>query len=108
MSRTPKRLATVQLTASTVSMYEAPSNTTAQVAACTVTNKTATARTVTVTLTPSGGTARNLVFEVTVPPNTQTPLYAVVGQVIEPGDAVNAFADAGSALDFVMSGFETY
>lgn len=108
MSRTPKRMATVELTNATAEMYESPGNTLAQVAACTATNKTGTARTVTVTLIPSGGTAVNLVYQVTIPPNQQIALYAVVGQVLEGGDAINAFADANSAVDFVMSGFETY
>lgn len=108
MSRTPKRLGSFELTTTTALMYEAPEGSTAQVAACTVSNKTGTAQAVTVTLTPDGEDALNLAFEVTVPPNTQLPLYAVVGQVVEPGDAIHAFADANSAIDFVMAGFETY
>lgn len=110
MSRTPKRMASNELTTAAVTQYTCPSTAAAhsQIASCTVANKTATARYVTVTLTPSGGTARNLVYRVTVPPNTQMPLYAVVGQVLDAGDLIQALAEANSAIDFNMGGFESY
>lgn len=107
MARNPKRMASTELTTVSVDQYTAPTNTRTQVAACTVANKTATARYVTVTLTASGGSARNLVYQVTVPANTQMPLYAVVGVVLDAGDKISALAEANSALDFNMGGFES-
>jgi hypothetical protein len=107
MARLPNRLATSELTTGAVLQYTAPTLTTTQIAACTVSNKTGSPATVTVTITPSGGSARNIVYQVTVPANTQFPLYAVVGQVLDPGDAIHALAGTASALDFHLSGFES-
>jgi hypothetical protein len=106
MARLPKRLATIELTTASVDMYTAPTNCRTQIASCTVANKTGTARYVTVTLTPSGGSAFNLVYRVTVPINTQVSLFPVVGQVLDAGDKISALAEANTALDFAMSGFE--
>jgi hypothetical protein len=101
-------MASVELTTAAVTMYTSPTNNRAQVAACSVANKTATARYVTVTLTPSGGSAFNLVYQVVVPPNQQMTLYPVVGQVLEAGDIIKALCEANSAVDFNMGGYETY
>jgi predicted MarR family transcription regulator len=107
MARIPKRLASIELTTASVDMYTAPTNIRTQVAACSVANKTATARYVTVTVTPSGGSAVNLVYRVTIPANTSWSLFPVVGQALDTGDKISALAEANSALDFVMSGFES-
>jgi len=107
MARLPNRLATLELTTASVDQYTAPTNVRTQIAACTVANKTATARYVTVTITPSGGSAFNLVYRVTIPINTQVTLSAVVGIVLQPGDKISALAEANSAIDFNLAGFET-
>jgi hypothetical protein len=107
MSRLPKRLASIELTASSVSQYTSPDNTRTQIAACSVSNKTGTPRWVTVTITPSGGSAQNLVYRVTIPINQSVTLFPVVGMVLEPGDQISAQAEVVSALDFNMAGFQS-
>lgn len=105
--QTPKRLASVELTNASADMYTAGTNTRTRISAATVANKTGTARYVTVTFTASGGSARNLVYQVVVQPATQFPLYALINVTLEPGDKVSALAEANSALDFNMSGIES-
>lgn len=107
MARTPKRFSTVELTTASVDLYTAPANVYAQIASASVANKTATPRYVTVTLTPSGGSARNLVYQVAVPSNAQTTLYPLVGQVLQPGDKISALAEANTAIDISLGGFES-
>lgn len=107
MSRLPKRLATVELSTVSADLVTSAANTYTQIAACTVSNKTSTPRYVTVTITPNGGSARNLAYQVVVAPNAEANLRSVVGQTLNPGDKISALAEANTAIDLVLSGFET-
>lgn len=103
-----RNFSALELTGSSVDQYSAPSNCYSQISAATACNKTGTARYVTVTLTTNGGTTVNLVYQVTIPPNRQVSLTALVGQVLDAGDKISALAEANGAIDLTVSGYETY
>jgi hypothetical protein len=107
MTRRIRRLASVELTTVAVDQITALTNFKLQIIACTVANKTATPYYVTVTLTPSGGTAFNLVYRQVISPGLPTQLHQVVGHVLEPGDKISALAEFNGALDFNLSGTES-
>ncbi len=110
MQRTVKQLTpTAQLTAAAAVYYTAPANTTAEIGAATVTNVTATARTVTVSLVPSGGSAglTNIVVQTrTVPANAAVQLWELIGQKLPPGATIQALADAATAVNLTVGGYE--
>jgi hypothetical protein len=106
MQRLPKQLVCTELTTGS-STYTAPTNVRTTISAASVTNKSATARWVTVTITPSGGSARNGVYRRVVGVGETAVLYGLVGQTMGPADIITATAEANSALDFIASGYET-
>lgn len=106
MQRLPKQLAASELTAVSADLYTAPANTRTTISACSVTNKTGVARTVTVTIKAAGGTARNVAYNLGVAPNETRVIHGALGQTIEAGGVLAAFGDAAAALDFVASGYE--
>jgi len=110
MQRLPKQLTpTAQLTAAAAIYYTTPASTWAEIGAATVTNVTGTARTVTVSLVPSGGTAglTNIVVQTrTVPANAAVQLWEIVGQKLPPGATIQALADAGAAVNLTVGGYE--
>lgn len=106
MQRLPNQLLCVELTTVDQS-YAAPTNTKATISAATVTNKTATPRYVTVTTTPSGGSARYLVYQKVIPAGATEVLFGLVGQTIKAAGTLSALAEANSAIDLVVSGYET-
>lgn len=106
MQRLPKQLLCAELT-TTGSTYTAPNNVNTTISAVSVTNKSATAYWVTVTLTPSGGTAKNLAFRRVVSVGESAILYGAVAQTLEAGDVLTVAAEANGALDCVVSGYET-
>lgn len=78
-------------------------------------NTTATARTVTVHVVRSGGSIADnnqVVSAMTVPVETVAPqgveCYGVEGIVLNPGDFIQAFASAGSAITPMGSVTEVY
>lgn len=107
MLRLPKQLASAELTTSIADQYTAPTNNRTTISACTVTNKTATAYYVTITQTPSGGSARNLAYQVVVPAKSVYVVAGAIGQTLDTGGKISALAEANSALDFTMSGYVT-
>ena len=107
MQRLPKQLAATELTTSTVVQYTAPANTRTTVSAASVTNKTGTARYYTVTITPSGGSARYVAYQLVVAAGKTAIVTGLIGQTLDAGGVISALAEANSALDFVMSGYET-
>jgi hypothetical protein len=107
MQRLPKQIAAVELTAASVDLYTVPANTKATISACSVSNKTAAARTVTVTVKPAGGTARNLAYNLSVPVGRTVVINGAIGQTMEAGGVLAAYGDAAAALDFVASAYET-
>jgi hypothetical protein len=106
MQRQPNQLLCVELT--TVDQtYPAPTNTKTTISAATVTNKSGTARYVTVTITPSGGTPQYVVYQKVIPAGATEVLFGLVGQTLKPLGALSALAEANSALDLIVSGYET-
>lgn len=108
MLRLPKRLLTAEITTTASNtQYTSPTNTRTTLAACSVTNKTGTARYVTVTLTPSGGTARNLAYQQVIPAGQTVVISGAIAQSLDAADSVEFLAESNSALDLVMSGYTT-
>jgi hypothetical protein len=107
MQRLPKQIAAVELGAALADLYTVPANTKTTVSACSVTNKTATARLVTVTIKSATGAARNVAFNSNVAPNETKVIHGALGQTIESGGVLAAGSDAGAALDFVTSAYES-
>lgn len=108
MQRIPKQLLCAEATTvASATEYLTPANTTTTVSACTVTNKTATARLVTVTITPSGGTARNVCYLEVIPPNRAINIGGAIGQSFNGGGKFSVAADANAAIDVVVSGYES-
>lgn len=106
MQRLPKQLICAEL-ATTNTTYTAPTNVRTTVSAASVANKTATARYVTVTITPSGGSARNVIYRRVIGAGESAVLYGLVGQTLGSADVITAVAEANTALDMTVSGYET-
>lgn len=110
MQRLPRRFVNgSQLTTGAVVYYTAPVNTVSTISAMSVTNTTGTARTVTVYLVPSGGTAdaTNVVCSArTVSPGETFNVFGAIGQTLAAGGTIQALADAATALALVASGYE--
>lgn len=109
--RLPKQLsAGAQLTTSAATYYTVPANTITTIAAMTLTNTTGTARTVTVYLVPSGGTAGDdncILYQRVVPAGKSYNVAEAIGQTIPAGATIQALADANTAITIVASGYET-
>lgn len=105
--RSPRLLAAVELTTSSADLYTAATNTYVQLAQVTATNKTGTLRNVTLTITPSGGSARNVVYQQNAQLNVPTVLSGAIGLVLNPGDKISGLCSANSAVDLTISGFVT-
>lgn len=108
-TRTPKEMvATQQLTAAAASYYTVPTNATAEVNSATAVNTTGVARTVTVHIIPSAGaaaTTNKIVFTKGIPANGSVQLWELFG-AIAPGSDVQAFADAATAVNLRIAGYE--
>lgn len=107
MQRLPKQLAATELGAATTDLYSAPANTRTTISACSVTNKSGVARLVTITLKASGGTARNVAYNMSVPAGATRVVSGALAQTLEAGGVLAGFADAAGAIDIVASGYET-
>ena len=107
MQRLPKQIAAVELTAATADLYTAPANTKTTISACSATNKTASARNFTITVKPSGGTARYLANQMSLGPYETRVVHGALGQTIEAAGVLAGFADAAAAVDLVVSAYET-
>jgi hypothetical protein len=106
MQRLPKQLLCVELTTGNQT-YTAPGNVRTTLSAASVTNKSGVAYWVTVTITPSGGTAKYGAYRRVVAAGATVVLSGLIGQTMGPADVLTATAEANSALDFVASGYET-
>lgn len=98
------------LTAAAATYYTTPANSATTVSACSVTNTSATARTVTVYLVPTGGAAgpENAVCSArTVAPGETFNVPGAIAQTIPAGATLQAMSDAGGALSLVASGYVT-
>ena len=108
MQRLPARLLAGELTTTAAdTTYTSPALTRTTIAACSVTNKTGTAKYVTVTITPSGGSAYNICYQRTVQPGETLNVPGAIGQSLNIGDAIAFTAEAATTLDLVMSGYTT-
>lgn len=109
--RLPKQLVSgVQLGTAAAVLYTVPANTITTISAATLTNSTGTARTATMHLVPSGGTAgpANMILSArTISPNEAYNVPQAIGQSIPAGATIQALSDAATALTLVMSGYET-
>ena len=110
MQRVPKSLVPpTQITASAATYYTAPANTVAEITAATATNSTGTARTITVHIVASGGSAaaaNKVVQTKVVPANGAVLLPELVGQKIPTGSFISALADAATAVNLTVGGYE--
>lgn len=107
MQRLPKQIAAAELTVASANLYPVEKNTKATISACSVTNKTNAARTVSLTITPAGGTARFVAHNLGVGANETRVVHGALGQTIEALGVLAGSADADGALDIVVSAYET-
>ena len=107
MQRLPKQIVCVELGAAAADLYTTPANTKTTISACSATNKTASARNFTVTIKASGGTARYLAYQMTLAAGETRVVHGALGQTIEAGGILAGNADAATAVDLVVSAYET-
>lgn len=107
MAYTPKRLAQFVATASEATYYTVPATKSAIVKNVIVANTSASDRTLSLSIVPSGGSAGN---SNRIIPGTNIPAGAVVPfdmtQVMNAGDFISAIASAASSLTLTISGME--
>ena len=111
MQRLPARIVNgAQLTVIVTIYFTSPANTLTTISACSVTNTTATARTLTMHLVPNAGTAdaTNVICSARVVAAGETYNVAgAIGQTIPAGGTLQALSDAAAALTLVASGYST-
>lgn len=109
--RLPKQLCPgAQLGTAAGVLYTVPANTLTTISAATLTNSTATARTATMHLVPSGGApgpANMILSARTISPGESYNVAQAIGQTIPAGATIQALADAAAAVTLVASGYET-
>jgi len=105
-TRTPVVVMLAQL-GTTATTYTVPSNSVLTIASVMFNNSTAAARTVSGTITPSGGSALAAVSAMPVPAAGAAPTTAagLVGQSLTAGSALALTADANSAVVAWISGY---
>ena len=111
MQRLPKRLVDgAQLTIAVATYFTVPDNSLLTISAMSVTNTTATARTLTVHLVPAAGTATpaNVVCAARLlAPGETFNVFGAIGQTLPAAGTVQALSDAASALSLLASGYIT-
>lgn len=107
MQRLPKQIAIAELGEASADLYVVPANTKTTISACSVTNKTDVARTVSVTIRAVGGAARSVAHKLGVGAGKTVVVAGALAQTMEPGGVLAAFSDAAAALDIVVSAYET-
>ncbi len=98
------------LTNSVATYYTCPTNQRAKINQATVYNTSANARTVTVYIVPTGGSAGDaskVIPTMTVGAGETIPLYELLGHYLTAGDTIQALSDAASAVGFMASLIET-
>ena len=105
MTVTPIRFATNQLTVAPVDQYTAPASTRAVIKRISCTNITGIAQTVTITLTPSGGSALALTSAFSIAAGVAAVLNEWANVVLQPGDKFTAVASNAAAVNLNASGF---
>ena len=107
-TRTPVTIFLKTLSAAaTDTSYTVPPNSSLTISAATLNNSTATARTVTAQITPSGGSALPIVSALPVPVagTAPTTLPGLVGQTLPAGTKLEMLADAAAAVNVLVSGY---
>ncbi len=107
MQRLPKQIALAELAGAPVDLYTVPANTKTTISACSVTNKSAEARTVTVLARQGGGAARHLAYKLGVAAGETRIVHGALAQTLETGGVLSAHGDVGGSLDIVVSAYET-
>ena len=102
-------VAGTELPNAVATQYTVPSNSTVRISAYSIVNTTAGAETYTIHLVPSGDSAddSNKIADaesVAAKP-TNVQVAAAIGQVLNKGDTLQAFASAASALTQRVSGY---
>lgn len=95
----------VQLGNVLANLYTVPTKTRVQITRATVSNPTATARTITVYLVPAGEAPNNsnvIVFERNIPAGATESLDEI-RHCLSVGDSIHAVSDAAAALSFSVS-----
>ena len=67
-------------------------------------NTTASAATLTVTITQSGGSAKTIISAYSLAGGDSTSLTELVGSMLGPGDKISALAGTASAINVVITG----
>lgn len=101
MSVTPKTITAAQLTNAAATYYTVPANTRGIVKKLTFTNTDTSARTVTVYLVPSGGTASAsniLISAQSVAAGECYECFPAQGQTLQTGGTIQALADVGAKV----------
>ena len=111
MVKLKKLFQPAQLTASAATYYTTPANTRTQIKKLTVTNPTSSAavRLVTVHLVPSGGSASDTNMIISARPvaiGQAMDLFEAENHILEPGDFIQALADAATDVTIMGSGLE--
>jgi ATP-dependent protease ClpP protease subunit len=105
---TTKQLAAVTgLTASAATLYTVPASTTTTVKTILLANYTATDRSVTLYLVPSGGTAADgnaILKQVNIPANTTTTIDTAI--IMPTGAFLSGLASVTSSINVHISGVE--
>ena len=111
MQRLPKRLVDgSQLTAVAATYYTTPLNTLTTIAACTLTNTTAGAVTVTLHLVPGAGaaSASNCILSArTLAAGESYNVGSAIGQTLAAGGTLQGLAGTAACITLVASGYET-
>lgn len=107
MAFTPKKLVQgTMLTTSAATLYTCPANTRAGITRFSATETSGAARTITVHIVASGGTASatNKVTNVRTLDANESADINEAKHILEAGDTIQALADAGSAVNVQVSG----
>lgn len=96
-----------ELTTSTVTVYTTPSDTTTIVKEFLFSNKTGSARTITLRVVPSGATESNIhdIFS-SINVNANETLSFACSIVLNTGDKLASFASANTAVNITANGYE--
>lgn len=106
-SSLPAVLVSQQLAASETTQYTGPASSAVKITSATLTNTTASAVTVSVSVVKTGGTAGNanrVVSGYSLAAGDSAVLLELIGVFLGPGDLISAIAGTASAVAFVLSG----
>lgn len=88
-------------------VYTVPVSSAAKIATAVLTNVTASAVTVSVSVVPSGGTldgTRVIVSAFLLAANDSTNLFELAGALLDAGAVISVIASAGAAVNYLLTG----